>query len=613
MIDDWPRHLARTLVSGIATATLEQQLDALLIWLGNPDNPKVAALDEAIARTGLTRLEAARRAYDILDRLLFARPSGSPEQILGLRDTAGVVAAKQRYRCLIQAYHPDRHPARALVHNERTEQINIAYAAFERGASASGPLSTRQTVRARRGRSPKQVDPYPMGAARVNQSFGARLRRYLGGAESFQVRFFVGLILFCALILASLLYPEPSPHRVASAREVTAMPASEARLDGVERPDASSDNAILRLDAPPTAIAPIRAPNPTPPVLVAALADAGTEAINRPTPDAQVPPPAPLVPPGPWPEPIRAPEPALVPERKAVERLPPAPTPPRLRAVPPPALFDQSRSQVASRPDAPALPIRVAPIRPIPALDSGHALGRSPDSSTHEPLVEVDARMRAPSAASVIPPVAMAKTAEHPTSPAVTERVRRADPPASPAAQAPARSKVSADAPVQPLRKRPSAVEETSSAAAVKTPPVTGRVPGPTSTPRRSPVATSETPEIPGCEPTAGVLDRFRSAYNAGALDRLMALYSANAQENETRGRSGIRQLYVRWFDQTSDRRIVFAGTRIRPEGNGRCGARAGFSVSYRDAQGRKIDRTGTIDILFDGRGADARILRIAY
>ncbi len=117
----------------MATATLEQQLDALLIWLGNPDNPNVAVLDEAIARAGLTRLDAAGLAYDILDRLLFAGPNGSPEHILGLRDTTDVAAAKQRYRCLIHAYHPDRHPARVLLHNERTEQINIAYAAFERG------------------------------------------------------------------------------------------------------------------------------------------------------------------------------------------------------------------------------------------------------------------------------------------------------------------------------------------------------------------------------------------------------------------------------------------------------------------------------------------------
>jgi ketosteroid isomerase-like protein len=144
-------------------------------------------------------------------------------------------------------------------------------------------------------------------------------------------------------------------------------------------------------------------------------------------------------------------------------------------------------------------------------------------------------------------------------------------------------------------------------------PPAAGTVAGATSTQRRSPSPTPEPSDKSSCEPIAGVLERFRRAYNTGALDRLMALYSAAAQENETRGRSGIRQLYLRWFDQTSERRIAFSGADIHLQGEGRCGARAGFSVRYRDAQGRWVDRTGTITILFDGRGADARILRISY
>lgn len=227
--------------------------------------------------------------------------------------------------------------------------------------------------------------------------------------------------------------------------------------------------------------------------------------------------------------------------------------------------------------------------------------------------------MPAPSATAVIPPVAMAKKAEGPPGPAAAEMARRVDPPASPAVPKPVRAKAAAEAPVERLRKRPPAAEETSSSAAAKTRSAGGTVPGAASVPGRSPSTvpepskTTEPAEAPGCESIGGALDRFRRAYNAVALDRLMALYSADAQENETRGRSGIRQLYVSWFDQTSDRRIAFSGARIGPDGKGRCSARAGFSVRYRDARGRSVDRTGTIEILFDGRGADARILRISY
>ncbi|RKT45278.1 hypothetical protein [Thiocapsa rosea] len=558
MNDDWPRHLARTLVSGRATATLEQQLDALLIWLGNPDNPNVAVLDEAIAGTGLTRLEAAGRAYDILDRFLFAVPNGSPEQILGLRDTADLAAAKLRYRCLIQAYHPDRHPARVLVHNERTEQINIAYAAFERGvresasrgAAAPHPGSTRKTPRARRRRPPKQVDPYPLGAAPSRQVFGARLRRWLGGAESFQARFFVGLILLCALLLASLLYPEPAPQRLLARLDVPALPASEARFDGVERAQAPSDAAELRLVARPTAIAPVQ-------------------------------------------------------------------TPPRLLAVSPPSLLGQSRSEAASLPDVPALPVRIAPIPPVQAIEHAPALTRSSDSSTDPSIApsiaEFDATMHASAATPVIPPVAMTKTAEDPTGLAATERARRISPPASAAAPASARANASPDAPVQPLRNRPPSVDETSIKAAAKTSPAADTSKGAPSPPGRSFSPAPESSKAVGCEPIAGALDRFRRAYNQGSLEILMALYSPDAQENETRGWSGIRRLYLRWFDETSDRRITFSGIRIVPEGKKRCGARAGFSVSYRDTQGRSVERTGTIAILFDGRGEDARIVRISY
>jgi hypothetical protein len=220
MTEDWPRHLARTLVSGFATATLEQHLDALLIWLGNPENPHVATLDTAIANAGLTRHDAAERAYDTLDRLLFSEPRGAAHRILGLPATVDLHTAKLRYRCLIQAYHPDRHPARAQLHNERTEQINTAYVAFERRERNPTPVPKPNTPRskskrrpAKARRTPKPVEPSRRGAAFQHASVGTRLRRRLGRPETFQWRFFVGLILICGALLALLLYSEAPQQR----------------------------------------------------------------------------------------------------------------------------------------------------------------------------------------------------------------------------------------------------------------------------------------------------------------------------------------------------------------------------------------------------------------
>lgn len=487
MIDDWPRQLARTLESGLATASLEQHLDALLIWLGNPDNPNVAVLDEAIARTGLTRLDAAGRAYDILERLLFAGRNGSPEHILGLRDTADVAAAKQRYRCLIQAYHPDRHPARVLLHNERTEQINIAYAAFERSRgepaargrkTAGGPLSTPRSVRHRR-RPAKRVDRSPWGAVRARWTVGPWLRHRLGAAESFQTRFFAGLIIVCVLLLASSLYPTPPPHRISATLEPAVMPVSTERIEGVERPETRADKALVPIDAQPAAIVPLAFAHKAPSV-----------------------------------------------------------------------------------------------------LDSAHALDNARDFSTVEVLSEVAATVRSSAGESTFPHVAMTKKVEHPSGIATTEMSPLADPAAVTSTPKPVAPK--------PAEPEPANLERVA--------------------PKPAPSS-----QVRDCDSIGGTLDRFRRAYNSGALDPLMALYRTDARENETQGRKGIRRLYLRRFDETTERRIDFSGLRIRAEGKGRCGARAGFSVRFRDSNGREIKRAGTIDVLFDGAGPDARILRIAY
>jgi ketosteroid isomerase-like protein len=116
-----------------------------------------------------------------------------------------------------------------------------------------------------------------------------------------------------------------------------------------------------------------------------------------------------------------------------------------------------------------------------------------------------------------------------------------------------------------------------------------------------------------GCDAVRLSLDRFRQAYDAGSVERLMALYSADARENGTRGWSGIRQLYVRWFDETSGRRIRFNGIAIRLEDRDRCLASAGYHVGYRDTSGRGVERSGTIEFVFERRETDFRIVRLDY
>ena len=221
---DRPEELAQVLSAGVPTAVLWRQLDSLLIWLGNPDNPRVAALDRAICGCGLTRLAASGRAYDLLDRMLFAEASARPERFLGLTDQVDAASAKQRYRRLIQAYHPDRHPARAREFTERLEQINIAFATLgqEKGRVAAGevppftnaapPVRPRAAGRYSRGSSRKS-----RAAARRPFRFGAYaaqwLRSVFGNAASFESRFFAVLLVVCAVMLGSLVYQSVTPMK----------------------------------------------------------------------------------------------------------------------------------------------------------------------------------------------------------------------------------------------------------------------------------------------------------------------------------------------------------------------------------------------------------------
>lgn len=210
MNSDWPHQIALALLTGRSDPAVLERLDPLLVWLGNPDNPRVAVLDEAITRCGLTRAIAGDRGYALLDQLLFAGPPGHPARILGLADGTDPAAARRRYHHLIHAYHPDRQPQRAAQLNGRLEAINLAYAAYTQrphhtaaSRDPAQPTPVRSRVHARR--------HHPRRAPRSLPFIGERIRQALGSAASFEHRFFTGLVLICVLILAALFFQSAPP------------------------------------------------------------------------------------------------------------------------------------------------------------------------------------------------------------------------------------------------------------------------------------------------------------------------------------------------------------------------------------------------------------------
>ena len=142
----WTRQIAKALAGGRQTPALELHLDALLVWLSNPDNPRAAELERAIVRQRLGRAEAGANAYRLLDQLLFA--GDAAPTALGFAPGTQATSAKQRYRRLMQVYHPDRHPDRTAWATRRTEQINRAFAAFQNGErGAAHTASQKQPTR----------------------------------------------------------------------------------------------------------------------------------------------------------------------------------------------------------------------------------------------------------------------------------------------------------------------------------------------------------------------------------------------------------------------------------------------------------------------------------
>ncbi|MBV5308715.1 J domain-containing protein [Chromatium okenii] len=129
----WTQQFAQALRREQLKRLPPAHLDAILLWLSHPENPQSADLTEAFSRVDLSRDTASRRIYTLLDQQLF---SGSPPAptTLGLAPNTAPEIVKQRYRRLMQVYHPDRHATKPLWATQRTERINLAFDAHRRGS-----------------------------------------------------------------------------------------------------------------------------------------------------------------------------------------------------------------------------------------------------------------------------------------------------------------------------------------------------------------------------------------------------------------------------------------------------------------------------------------------
>ncbi|EXJ13699.1 J domain-containing protein [Imhoffiella purpurea] len=592
----WTQEIADSLASGRPSNALEQHLDALLLWLGNPDNPGAAALDAALARNRLDRGRATTRAYRLLDRRLFPADQGPSAQTLGLGPDADPALAKQRYRRLIQVYHPDRHPNRTVWATQHTEQINRAYDSFRRprtqgrrpSASATGTEGSRPETQAhspqrRFGRDITWILSRIPGNA-WNRLLGQpRMMYWAGGALA---------LALLAAIGSSLLHEEPKPrpriihHPLGQTERKPPTTATGSREETApnDPPQPTqpvvASNAIDSTPEPtgsrPTAAAATAADEPGTPITLSRRNEPSTDA-REPAPEEEIEPQQDMA----AADPAREPDAAIestssttsqgAEDTAASTRFPEPSDPIQTHEAPTPEIEPPE-------PSAPIEPPEPEP-SPIPAPQTA-----SPAAESSAPRMPPEPDDRTP-APEPLPERQPPPRSESDSRPRIPQRLQPEL--QIPAIQAP-KPPAQPTSPRQPLQLGVA-------------PATIGSVPG-------------SDPDATVCRQATALMQRFQQAYQSGSLDGLMALYSPLAKENDLGTWFAIRQTYRHWFASTRARRIDFEQLQVKPTANGgRCAAIAIFKVVYLDLDSKLAQRDGVIEVLLEPKGSDLRILRMRY
>ncbi|NEX20025.1 DnaJ domain-containing protein [Thiorhodococcus mannitoliphagus] len=559
MAAHWTKQVAKSLSTGRHSPLLEVHLDTLLLWLSNPEHARVAELDRAIGRLHMSRQEACRRAFRLLDALLFDAAEGTSPLTPGLPADADQARVKQRYRRLVQVYHPDHHPDRTAWATERTDRLNRAFEAHRKRAG-KGTARAEAASGRRASREGAAWPDWSKGAAALKDWFDrlwssapGRLAAHLRGLGRTQKRILGGLAGGLGiLILIIALQPAEKPriipkiihHPLGESPQVPPIPVLEPGDDQedaktVAAPDADTQGQTsgpartLLADqvAPPTAaIPPARRPN-RPQDMPAKDEPAPASAMVQ--PEAE---------PGPQ-EPLEPPD-------------------------QPPVLAQEVPRERPSAPDTSAQASHQVAETPEPEPEPAQAIAQQPTQAEQAGAVPPQPRLR---------PLDASNLSSIPDKPRLS--IPPAAPPTPPTPPA---------APERPLQ---------ISAADVAIP--------------AAPAVASPNGD---CSTVPEVLRRFQRYYQAGTLDQFMALYSPHAKENDLATWFAIRQTYADWFSKTSARRITFEQLQVEPTAKGdRCAAIALFQVSYLDAQSRLATKAGIIQLLFEPDGRGLKILRARY
>ncbi|WP_295404660.1 hypothetical protein [uncultured Thiocystis sp.] len=561
----WTHQLARALAAGRLTSTLESHLDALLLWLSNPDNPHAAEIGGALRRAGLSRRQATARAYELLDQWLFADANRSSPRTLGLPPDANPTLAKQRYRRLIQVYHPDRHPTQVAWATHRTERINLAFDAHRRGAN--GWTSQSATTDPTAGDRPQRDSVAP---AWIGPTVWSWLIRSLEMTEGFRGRLLAGIALTCLLAIGIGIFsheprPVPAPRVIRPSVETLPQPTpqSEPRPGAAETRETNSAVAVANQpdqapDTPADSVSSDTEPAQPPAEPRLESEESSRMTVRSERADNLEP----------------RPESRPEPDAETPETAPTPPTPAE------PMVATETPSPIV----VPAEPATPTPVERAPPIVREHVITQPSEPPSASTQASAGPVARPPDQAQESPRPVLPDRLPDPAPPPMTTRPRMTIPSVSPPS-----------APAPPTQPNPPALAGLAA-------------------PLAPAIASSADAAAVDCGSVPELLANFQRAYEAGALNELMALYSPESRENDLVNWLSIRHTYAEWFGKTSARRIVFEQLHVQPTANpSRCAAIAIFQVSYLDAQGHLATQASVIEFLFERRGGDLYILRVRY
>lgn len=657
-VSKWTDALADAILGGRSEPVVQEHLDDLLVWLSNGDAPVVNRIEQAFTERQIERQEAEELALTLLDKVLFTA-SDSPYRILGLPPAANPEDSKIRYRRLILAFHPDRKQHLAEWLNERTERINAAYSQLKSG-NYQEPKSN-QPVRPQAGRNYSKPHPNKRGFQRqapfTANPHSGRMRASFGNASKFERRFFGTLIVFCAVFLGYLFYSNmanKSPdqalasaskpaHSVAESlsTEPKIAPASDTEPVTPKHQKTATTSAGNHPTAEPTS------PAESDPAAILKRTEALIAEI-----ESRTKPPEPTTPPPrsealssledtlsawqdslQWKPPQSKQDPSLekanprhepqIAAKKPDPATKPKKPPTQNKSKSKPKLTKKPKAAPRSSPAPTTAPIQTAKIKTKSTranncdganrfivsfarryssgnLDSFlrlysnkavennkagkgkiRSLYRSFFRSTSERNLSFNINRLKPSSSGSCAATGTYRVSYRNDK---GERVSMAGK-ATFVLNREARSYR-----IKSLRYHDSRpLQSSSSSTQVRTP----------------------TPSVTNtCNGASGFISSFASSYSSGNVNTFLNFYSGGAVENGKAGKSNIRALYEPFFNTTSGRRLSFRINNIQANGNNACTASGSYQVSYRNANGQQVSKSGQVSFVLD-RNANANSYRV--